>query len=66
MSFLAWCAIFRFAQRKIHYHLECQDITDNGSDNKLWLILSIQLVVFATEMGDIDDKGWDSSMMCCS
>ena len=43
----------------IHYHLKCQDITDNGSDNKLWLIKSIEIVVFATEMGHIDNKGWD-------
>ena len=43
----------------IHYDLKCQDFTDNGSDNKLWLIQSIQIVVFATEMGHIDNKGWD-------
>ena len=26
----------------IHYNLECQDITDNTGDNKLWLFQSIQ------------------------
>ena len=29
----------------IHYHLDCQDITDNAGDNKLWLFQSIQKVV---------------------
>ena len=42
----------------IHYHLKCQDINDNGSDNKLWLIQSIQIVAFASEMDYIDNKGW--------
>ena len=43
----------------IHYHLKCQDITDNWSDNKLSMIQSIQMVVFAIEMGYLDDKGLD-------
>ena len=42
----------------IHYHLKCQDITENLSDNKLWLIQSIQTVASATEMGLSDDKEW--------
>ena len=43
----------------VHYHLKCQDITDTVGDNKLWLFKSIQNVVFATEMGNLDDKGLD-------
>ena len=45
--------------KNIHYHLKCQDITDNAGDYKLWLIQKIQIVVFATEMGNLDDKGLD-------
>ena len=44
---------------KIHYHLKCQDITDNVSDNKLWMIQSIQTVVYAAEISHIDSKRWD-------
>ena len=40
----------------IHYHLKCQEITDNEGDNKLWLMQSIQMVVFATDMGRLDDN----------
>ena len=43
----------------IHYHLKCQDITDNAGDNKLWNFLSIQVVVYSTEMGHLDDKKRD-------
>ena len=43
----------------IHYYLKCQDITGNAGDNKPWLIQSFQIVVFATEMGHIHNKGWD-------
>ena len=43
----------------IHYHLKCQDITDNVGDNKLWLFMSIQNVAFATEMDNLGDKGLD-------
>ena len=51
----------------IHYHLECQDITHNGSDNKLWLMQSNQMVLFANKMGNLDDKKLDfSSMVCCN
>ena len=52
--------LFLYSQMvNIHYHLKCQDITDNVGDNKLWLFWSIQMVVFATEMRYLDDKGWD-------
>ena len=44
----------------IHYHLKCQDITDNAGDNKLWPIQKIQMVLFATYMGHLDDNRWDS------
>ena len=44
----------------IHYHLKCQEITDNAGDNKLWLMQPIQMVVFATDMGHLDDNIWDS------
>ena len=40
----------------MHYHLKCQDITDNGRDNKLWLMQSNQMVVIAIKMGNLDDK----------
>ena len=43
----------------IHYHLKCQEITDNEGDNKLWLMQSIQMVVFATDMGHLDGNRWD-------
>ena len=43
----------------IYYHLKCQEITDNEGDNKLWLMESIQMVVFATDMGHLDDNRWD-------
>ena len=59
MGFQGWSSVIRFAEGKIHYHLKCQDITDNGSDNKLWLTQSIQIVVFASDIGHIDNKGWD-------
>ena len=54
-----WCSVIRFAEGKIHYHLECQDITDNAGDNKLWLFQSIQKVIQPIEMGNLDDKGLD-------
>ena len=43
----------------IHYHLKCQDITDNAGDNKPLLIQKIQMVVFATEIGHLHFKWWD-------
>ena len=43
----------------IHYHLKCQGIRENAGDNKLWLFRWIQMIVFATEMGYLHDKGWD-------
>ena len=43
----------------IHYHLKCQDITDNAGDNKLWLIQNIQMVFFATEIAHLHVKWWD-------
>ena len=43
----------------IHYHLKCQGIRENAGDNKPLLIQKIQMVVFATEMGNLDDKGLD-------
>ena len=43
----------------VNCQLKCQGIRENAGDNKLWLFRSIQMVIFTTEIGHLDDKGWD-------
>ena len=37
------------------YHMNCQDITDNGSDNEICHKLSVQWIVFASEIICLDE-----------
>ena len=39
----------------IQYHLIRQHITDNGADNEIWQKLSVQLIVFASEIIRLDE-----------
>ena len=39
-----------------HYHFKCQDITDNACDNKLILMISIQMIIHTTGIIHLDKQ----------
>ena len=39
-----------------HYHLKCQDITDNACDDNLRMMLSIQMIIRTTGISHLDNN----------